>query len=75
MRENPERCIQQSLRGLVPRAATRLLDEPFAEAGFNILLGKSAIRARVFYATAHFVQHIEMILYVLDRAVLGETLE
>ena len=41
-------AILEAWEGLPPRAATRLLDEPFADAVFNVLLGKDAIPARVF---------------------------
>ena len=68
-------CIQQSLRGLLRLAATRLLYEPFAEAVFNVFLRKSTVRLRVFQAATHFVQHIKVVLDVLDRAVLRKPLE
>ena len=50
---------------------TRLLDEPFAEGGFHFVLRQGAIGARIFEATAHLIEHVEMILDVLNRAVIG----
>jgi hypothetical protein len=58
----------------VPRE-TRLLDEPFAKPCFNFFLGESTVRSSVFQPASHFVENVEVVLNVLDRAVIGEFLE
>jgi hypothetical protein len=58
----------------VPRE-TRLLDEPFAKPCFNFFLGESTAGSSVFQPAPYFVENVEVVLDVLDRAVIGEFLE
>jgi hypothetical protein len=56
----------------VLHSAPRLFGEPFAEASFCLFLRDGAIHASVFQASAYFVQDVEVVLNVLDRAVIRE---
>jgi hypothetical protein len=53
---------------------TRLLDKPFAKSCFNFFLGEITVRSSVFQTAPHFLENVEVILDVLDRAVIGEFL-
>ena len=54
---------------------TRLLGEPFAQLLFSFLLRNGSVLARVVETLPNFFENIEMILNVLQAAVLRKLVE
>ena len=53
-------------------AGTRLLDEPFAQAAFNLFVGKGAVDASIFETSTDLVEYVQVVLDIFDGAVVWE---
>lgn len=54
---------------------TSLLGEPFAQAGFNFFLRHCAVQAGVFKPASNLVKNIQVVLDVLDGAVVRKLIQ
>jgi hypothetical protein len=54
---------------------TSLFGQPFAQAHFDLFLRKSAVRLGIFQPTPLFVEHVKVVLNVLDRRVVWELMQ
>ena len=71
-RRNPQRCIPLLLQDLRLLAVTTLLGKPFAKSLLYFFLRYRALRISRLQTIAHLFNDKQVILNVLDRAVVWQ---